>query len=84
MDYWGFTGGILMTDFQYDEEPVHIVKDNGFNKRELISPENRRKSRERMNDPNYVSEAYLLKELFGEIGIVVIPERMTKWYAYTK
>lgn len=46
-----------MTDFQYDEEPIHIVKDNGFNKLELISPENRKKSRERMNDPNYVSHA---------------------------
>ena len=72
-----------MTDFQYDEEPIHIVKDNGFNKLELISPENRKKSRERMNDPNYVSHAYRLKELFCEIGIVVIPERMTWLYAFT-
>jgi len=73
-----------MDDFNYNEEPIHIVKDNGFNKIELISPENRRKSRERMNGQNYVSHAYRLKELFGEIGIVVIPERMTWWYAYTK
>lgn len=64
-----------MVDFYYDEEPIHIVKDNGFNIFELLSPENGGKSRERMNNQNHVSEAYLLKELFGEIGIVVISEK---------
>lgn len=73
-----------MNDFHYDEEPVHVIKDNGFDKLKLISPENRRKARERMNDPNCVSGNHMLKELFAEIGIVVHPERMTNWYAYTK
>ena len=72
-----------MEKFQYDGEPIHVVKDNGFSMLELLSPENRKKARERMNDPDYVSEAYLLKELFGEIGIIVHPERMTNWYAFT-
>lgn len=71
-----------MTDFRYGGEPVHIIKDNGFNKLELISPENRRKSIERMAIPNVVSGNYKLKELFEEIGIVMHPERMTMWYPF--
>ena len=73
-----------MEKFKYSGEPIHVIKDNGFSMRELLSPENRKKARERMNDFDYVSEAYLLKDLFGEIGIVVYPERMTMWYKFTE
>ena len=73
-----------MSDFQYGEEPIRVIKDNGFNKSELLSPENRLKARKKMEDPNYISEEYRLKEFLGEIGIVVHPERMTIWYAFTK
>ena len=72
-----------MSKFQYDEEPIKVCRDCGYNIVELLTPENRKKARERMKNPNYVPEAYLLKELFGEIGIVVHPEKMTNWYAFT-
>lgn len=73
-----------MTDFHYDEEAFHVIKDNGFDKLKLISPENLKKSQERMENPDIVTGKFKLKELFAEIGIVVHPERMTNWYAYTK
>ena len=73
-----------MSKFQYDEEPIVICRDCGYNMVELLSPENRKKARERVKNPNYVNSKYKLKELFAEIGIVVHPERMTHWYAYTK
>lgn len=69
-----------MTDFQYDGEPIHVIKDNGFSMIELLSSGNRKKSRERMNNPDYVPLPYIIKELFAEIGIVVYPERMTMCY----
>lgn len=68
----------------YDErgEPTRVTRDAGISKRELISPENRNKARERALDPNVVTGKYKLKELLGEMGIIVHPERMTNWYAY--
>lgn len=72
-----------MSKFQYDEDPIIVCRDCGYNIVDLLTPENRKKARERMKNPNYVSEAYLFKEFFGEIGIVVHPEKMTNWYAFT-
>lgn len=73
-----------MTNFQYNEEPIVICRDCGYDMVELLSPENRKKAREKVKNPNYVNSKYKLKELFAEIGIVVHPDRMTNWYAYTK
>lgn len=66
-----------MVNFQYDGEPVIVCRDCGFPIIELLTSENRKKARERVNDPNYVNSKYKLKELFAEIGIVVNPEAMT-------
>lgn len=73
-----------MTEFRYDEEPVMVTRDSGYDKLKLISPENRKKARERVLNPDIVTGKYGLKKLFGEIGIVVIPERMTMWYPFTE
>lgn len=72
-----------MSNFQYDEEPVRVTRDSGYSKTELLSSENIRKSQERIENPNIVTGKYKLKELFADLGIVVIPERMTNWYAFT-
>ena len=66
-----------MTNFQYNEEPVVICRDCGYDMVELLSPENRKKAREKVKNPNYVNSKYKLKELFAEIGIVVHPERLS-------
>ena len=69
---------------KYDDigEPVCIVRDGGFSKIKSISPECRKKSFERINNPNIVTGNYKLKELLAKIGIVVNPEKMTNWYRY--
>ena len=59
---------------------VHFSRDCGYNIVELLSPENRKRARERANNPNIVTGKYKLKELFAEIGIVVIPEKMSYLY----
>lgn len=59
-----------------------VTRDSGYSKIDSISPERRRKSRERINDPNIIAGRYKLKELYAKIGIVVIPEKMTMWYPY--
>ena len=51
---------------------------------EMFSPENRRKARERVLDLNIVTGKYKLKELLGEMGIIVHPERMTNWYQFNE
>ena len=73
-----------MDKFQYGEKPIKVCRDCGPNLLEMLAPENRKKSRERVLDPNIVTGKYKLKELFGEIGIVVYPERMTMWYQFTE
>ena len=66
-----------MVEFKYDEEPIVVSRDAGYPIAELLTPENRRKARERVKSLNYVNSKFKLKELFGEIGIVVNPEAMT-------
>lgn len=63
---------------------ILVTKDVGFDKAKIISPENRQKVRERVCNPNIITGRYLLKKIFADIGINVIPEKMTMWYAYTK
>ncbi len=64
--------------------PVRVTKDVGFNKLELISSENRKKAKIRMNNPDIIAGNYKLKEVFAEIGIIVHPEKMTNWYSIVK
>ena len=68
-----------MTNFQYEEEPVIVSRDAGYSKIKLLSPENMKKSWERINNPDIVTGRYKLKELLEEVGIVVNPEAMTFW-----
>ena len=56
---------------------VIVSRDAGYSKIELISPENIRKSQERIDNPNVVTGRYKLKELLEEAGIVVNPEALT-------
>ena len=73
-----------MVEFQYEGDPVIVCRDRGYPLVELLSPENRKKARERVKDPNIVTGNYKLKELLAEVGIIVNPEKMTNWYVYTK
>lgn len=73
-----------MTNFQYEEEPVIVSRDAGYSKIKLLSPENMKKSWERINNPDIVTGRYKLKELLEDVGIVVNPEAMTFWYKHTK
>lgn len=71
-----------MTNWDCRRNPVHVSRDAGYSKIESISPENRQKAKERMDNPDIVSGNYKLKELFADMGVVVHPERMTNWYPY--
>ena len=58
-----------MTNFQYEEEPVIVSRDAGYSKIKLLSPENMKKSWERINNPDIVTGRYKLKELLkGSYG----------------
>ena len=72
-----------MSEHEEFGDPVRVTRDVGISKSEFISPENRKKARERVLDPNTVTGKYKLKELFAEMGIVVHLDRMTNWYAFT-
>lgn len=71
-----------MTKFQYNEEPVIVSRDCGYSIVELFSPENIKKSQERISNRDIPIGKYKLKELFAEMGIIVIPEKMTMWYPF--
>lgn len=64
-------------------ESVKVVRDAGYKKDMVLSPEYRKEARERIENPNILAGNYKLKELLEEFGIVVNPERMTNWYVYT-
>ncbi len=72
--------------FEYEDmgEPVKVIRDAGYKKSKLLSPENRERYRKRVQNQNIVTGNYKLKELLSEIGIIVIPEKMTNWYLYEK
>lgn len=71
-----------MVNLDCRRNPVYVSRDAGYSKIESISPENRRKAKDKMDNPDIVSGNYKLKELFADIGVVVHPERMTNWYPY--
>ncbi len=69
-----------MGKYDYGCEPVIVSRDCGYNIVELLSPENRMRAKQRANNPNIVTGKHKLKELFAEIGIVVIPDKMCYLY----
>ena len=73
-----------MIDCTEGKTSIRVTKDVGFNKLALISYENRKKAKIRMNNPNVIAGNYKLKEVFAEIGIIVHPEKMTNWYSIVK
>lgn len=72
-----------MNDFDCRKNPVHVSRDAGYSKIESISPENRRKAREMMDNPNAVTRIDTLNKLYSGMGVIVHPNRMTNWYAFT-
>ncbi len=66
-----------MTKFQYEEEPIIVCRDGGYPLAELLTPENRKKALEIVNDPNYKNSKYFLKELWAKRGITVNPKAMS-------
>lgn len=73
-----------MSDVPYRGKAVHVERDAGYKKIDYISPQNRKKARKHMDNPNRVSSKELLMELFGEIGIIVNPNKMSYWYQYNE
>ena len=71
-------------DDKLSEMQVKVVRDAGYKKDLVLSPEYRKKAHERIENPNVVAGNYKLKELLAEVGIIVNPERMTNWYLYTE
>ena len=63
--------------------PVHVSRDAGYSKIDSISPEKRRKAKEMMDGPNTVTRIDTLNKLYSKRGVIVHPERMTNWYAFT-
>ena len=55
-------------------------KTTTISKFQSISPENRRKAREKMNNPDILAGNCKLKELYKKIGVIMYPEKMTNWY----
>ena len=66
-----------MSKYNFIGDPVHVVRDAGYDKLKSISQEFRQKSRERMNNPNLPSGDSVLKEIFAEVGIIFNPDAMT-------
>lgn len=61
-------------------EPVLVVRDIGYSKAKLLSPQYMQKVKKRINDPTIPTGKYKLKELFAERGIIVNPKAMTFLY----
>ena len=72
-----------MNDWECRKDPVYVSRDAGYSKIESISPENRRKSKEMMDDPNTITRIDTLNKLYSKMGVIVHPDRMTNWYAFT-
>ena len=66
-----------MTKFLDEMEPVIVSRCGGYLIHESLLPENRKKAREKVKDPNCISSKYKLKEIFSKFGIIVNPEAMT-------
>ena len=71
-----------MNEVDCRRNPVYVSRDAGYSKLESISPENRKKARERLNNRDIVTRIELLSELYSKMGVIANPERMTNWYPY--
>lgn len=71
-----------MNDVDCRINPVYVSRDAGYSKLESISPENRKKARERLNNRDIVTRIELLSELYSKMGVIAYPEKMTNWYPY--
>ena len=72
-----------MNNFECRKNAVHVSRDAGYSKIESIFPENRRKAKNMMDGSNVVTRIDILNELYSKMGVIVHPERMTNWYAFT-
>jgi hypothetical protein len=72
-----------MNDLKCKRNPIRVSRDAGYNKMESISPENLKKVRQKRNNGDIMSRIDLLDELYSKMGIIVRPDRMTNWYAFT-
>ena len=63
-------------------KPVTVIRDAGYRKDRILSPEYRKKVRERIDNPDILTGNYKLKELLSELGIIVNPDKMTNWYVF--
>lgn len=66
-----------MSKIQYDEEPIIVSRDTGYNLVKLLSPEYRKKVKEISENQELSNSKYKLKEIFAKFGIIVNPESMT-------
>ena len=72
-----------MNDSDCRKNPIRVVRDAGYNKAKSISPEYLEKIREKRKNGEIKSRIEVLDELYSKLGVVVHPERMTNWYAFT-
>ena len=63
-------------------EPVLVVRDRGYSKSKLLSPEYMDKVKKRINDPNIPTGKDRLKELYAKRGIIVNPDAMSFLYRF--
>lgn len=61
---------------------VTVIRDAGYRKDRILSPEYRKKVRERIDNPDILTGNYKLKELLSELSIIVNPDKMTNWYVF--
>lgn len=73
-----------MDDYDCRRNPVYVSRDAGYSKIESISLENRKKSKEMIDNPNTVTRIDALNKLYSKMGVIVHSERMSNWYVYTK
>ena len=71
-----------MSKFQYDEEPVIVSRDTGYNLVKLLSQEHRKKVSDMVGNQELINSKYKLKEIFAKFGVIVNPEAMT--YLFNK
>lgn len=62
-----------MNDWECRKDSVYVSRDAGYSKIESISPENRRKAKEMMDDPNTVTRIDTLNKLYSKMGVIVHP-----------
>ena len=67
---------MIYMKFQYKKDPIIVSRDGGYPLGELITPDNRKKSRIIVKNPNYVGNKIVLKELNVKRGIIVNPDAM--------